>query len=452
MAKPRNGSEEDRVIREKEFKQRLSEINPNLDITGKYINALTPIEFKCNKCGEDKQVAHPQSLLRLTSKCARCDSERKLVVGQNDFATTHPQYAELFKNKEEAKSSTYGSSSKFNVICPICKYEKKMRLYDLTRKGFSCPKCGDKVSYPTRFMTNLLCMLKIEYDNEKIFDWSQNRRYDFMVGMNLIEMDGGFHKGSTYMTYEDCKKIDDLKDNLAIEHGYNMIRIECYNSEFEYIKNNIVSSQLYDILNLDGFDWIELERELINNNLVKTASEIFNKNVGIKNMSEMASIMNITTAKLSSLLRTATRVGMSNYSVKESKNGIYDVTRGIYTSKECICLDTGKIYKSCKEAEDEYHLKKDAVARVCRGDRLTCSGKRFDFINTTDEIQNKKKSMEENKSKPSYNMRKVLCLETGIIYESSAEASRFLGKQTQYITGLIKKNRKTKDGYTFKYI
>ena len=42
-----------------------------------------------------------------------------------------------------------------------------------------------------------------------------------MLNDTLIEMDGGFHKGSTYMSYEECKKIDDLKDKLAIENGYN---------------------------------------------------------------------------------------------------------------------------------------------------------------------------------------------------------------------------------------
>ena len=71
------------------------------------------------------------------------------------------------KNKEEAKTVTHGSATKFDIVCPICKHEKKMKLADLTRHGFSCPKCGDKISYPNRFMTNLLSMLNVEYDSEK---------------------------------------------------------------------------------------------------------------------------------------------------------------------------------------------------------------------------------------------------------------------------------------------
>lgn len=452
MSKPRNGSEADRIIREKEFKEKLYEINPNLEITGKYINAQTKIEFKCNRCGEEHQISNPQSLIKLMSKCARCDSKRKLAIGLTDFATTHPQYAELFKNKEEAKTATHGSAMKFDIICPICKYEKKMKLSDLTRHGFSCPKCGDKVSYPNRFMTNLLCMLNIEYDSEKIFNWSQNRRYDFVIGNNIIEMDGGFHKGSTYKSYEECKKIDDLKDKMAIENGYNIIRIECYKSEFDYIKNNVLKSELIKILELKDFDWIKLEKELINNNLVKLASDAFNKYKGIKNMSDIAESINMTTAKLCSLLKTANKIGMSDYDVKLSGSGFYTVDKNNPNKRKCICIETGKVYDSCVEAEREYNVPSDAVARVCRGERITVRNLHFDFLDTTQEIQDKKKIMEINKSKPSSNMKKVICVETGQTYKSASEASRQLGMNNGYINNIISKKRKAQNGYTFKYI
>lgn len=452
MSKYRNGSEEDRIIREKEFKEKLYKVNPNLEITGKYINAQTLIEFKCNNCGEEHQYSYPQSLLKLMSKCARCDSERKLVIGLNDFATTHPQYTELFKNKEEAKTSTHGSSLKFDIVCPICEHEKKMKLADLTRHGFSCPKCGDKISYPNRFMTNLLSMLNVEYDSEKIFDWSQNRRYDFMLDNNLIEMDGGFHKGGTYRSYEDCKDIDDLKDRLVIKNGYNIIRIECYKSEFEHIKKNILNSELVAILKLDNFDWIKLEKELINNNLVKIASEEFNKYKSIKNITEIAESIGMTTAKLCSLLKTATRVGMTDYNPKLAKSGVYTVDKHNPNKRECICIETGKIYDSCKEAELEHDTGRDAVARVCRGERITVKNLHFDFLNTTEEIQDKKKSMEINKAKASHNMKQVICVETNQTYESASEASRILGMNERYISTLMLRNKKTKEGYTFRYV
>ena len=41
-----------------------------------------------------------------------------------------------------------------------------------------------------------------------------------------------------------------------------IIRIECYKSEFEYIKNNILNSELSTILKLNDFDWIKLEKRI----------------------------------------------------------------------------------------------------------------------------------------------------------------------------------------------
>lgn len=452
MSKYRNGSEEDRIIREKEFKEKLYKINPNLEITGKYINAKNKIEFKCNNCGEKNQHAHPQSLLKLMSRCSRCDSERKIAVGYTDFATTHPQYLSLFKNQSDAKTTTYGSSKKFDMVCPICCNEKKMSPTHIRRRGFSCPKCGDGFSYPNRFMWNLLSQLKVEFDNEIAFDWSQNKRYDFIFGNNIIEMDGGFHKGSKFCSYEESKEIDDLKDKLAENNGYNIIRIECYNSDFEYIKKRVIDSNLCDIIDLTNVNWVELEIELITSNLVKIASETFNRCIGINSISEMAESLNITTAKLSSLLRTATRIGLSKYNVDDSKNGVYNPHKVEQSSKKCICLDTGKIYESCKEAELEYGTKNDAVARVCRGERVTVKNLHFDFLNTTEEIQDKKKSMEINKAKASHNMKQVMCVETNQTYESASEASRILGMNDKYISTLMLRNKKTKEGYTFKYV
>ena len=444
--------ESDKIKREEKFKQQLFEVNPSLEITGEYINMSTQIEFRCLKCGEDNQTAYPQSLIRMTRKCARCEGKRILIVGHNDYATTHPNHTLLLKNPEEAKTFTFSSKRMVKLRCPICGTEKTKRVVDVTKNAIACPKCGDGFSYPNKFMWNLLSQLKINFDSEVTFGWSQNKRYDFLLGNNLIEMDGAFHKGSKYKSYVEVKEIDELKDKLAIDNGYNIIRIECYQSDFEYIKNNILDSSLSQILELDKIDWIELEKELITNNLVKVASTIFNEYNGIKNISEMAKMINLTTAKFSNLLKTATRIGLTDYNAMDSRNGLYDVNRGVELGKECICLETGNIYSSCKEAEREYDFKKDSVGRVCRGERLTTNNLHFDFVETTEEIQNKKKSMQINKDKPSKNMKRVMCVETGIIYASASEASRQLGMGNAYVNGIISKGRKTPEGYTFKYV
>ena len=81
---------------------------------------------------------------------------------------------------------------------------------------------------------------------------------------------------------------------------------------------------------------------------------------------------------------------MTGYNPKLSSSGVYTVNKHNPNKKECICIETGKVYESCIEAEREYNIPFDAVARVCRGERVTVRNLHFDFLDTTEEIQDKK--------------------------------------------------------------
>lgn len=434
------------------YQKRLSEKNSYLEITSEYINAQTKIKFKCNKCGVDNQVANPNSLIRGDTHCGVCNSLRKLVVGYTDLYTTHPQYLPYFQNKEDAKTVTHGSLKQMDMNCPICGNKKKISPATLTLKGFSCPKCGDGISYPNRFMFNLLEQLNVDFDNEVKFKWSQNKRYDFIIDKTLIEMDGGFHNGSKFKSKEDAIKIDKLKDDLARDNGYDIIRIPCPNSRFDYIKTIVEKSKLSDILDLYKVDWIKLEKELINNNLVKRASEVFNKYKNIKSIDEMAKLLNMRTTKLCPLLKTSARIGLTDYDARLSIRGLYTPNKVALNKKKVVCLETNIIYDSCAEAEKELGFLKDSIGRVCRGERLTAKGFHFDFVETNDEIQFNKLKMELSNRKPAHSAKKILCIELNKIFESSVDASRFLGMGNGYVSNLMRKNGKTKEGYTFKYI
>ena len=53
-----------------------------------------------------------------------------------------------------------------------------------------------------------------------------------------------------------------------------------------------------------------------------------------------------------------------------------------YKYKQFLCLNDGKIYKSCQEAEKNYGLVKNTVSRVARGERKSIHG--FEFVYTKD--------------------------------------------------------------------
>ena len=90
----------------------------------------------------------------------------------------------------------------------------------MTRYGFSCLVCGDNISFPNKFIRNMLKMLNIPFVSEWKDSWTEGKRYDVKFekeGQNiLVEMDGGFHKRETqYKTLKTNQETDRLKDELA---------------------------------------------------------------------------------------------------------------------------------------------------------------------------------------------------------------------------------------------
>ena len=95
---------------------------------------------------------------------------------------------------------------------------------------------------------------------------------DFVIEQDklIIEMDGAFH-------FRDCvnnkcsldERIhsDNMKDNLSLINGYTTIRIKSDISDFDYIKNNIIS-RLNDIYNLNNINW-DIIKEYAQSNLVQ---------------------------------------------------------------------------------------------------------------------------------------------------------------------------------------
>lgn len=160
------------------------------------------------------------------------------------------------------------SGHRADLHCPLCGHKKQMRISDLYRYGFACPNCSDSYSYPSKFIRNLLMQLNIDFMQEVTrknegFEWVGDYRYDFYFEIEnrriFIEADGHFHYGDYFQTYEEVHNTDLIKDILACDHNIEVIRIDCKypnGHRFEYIKNNIINSELNSILNLDkSINW-----------------------------------------------------------------------------------------------------------------------------------------------------------------------------------------------------
>jgi hypothetical protein len=372
-----------------EFSEEVKILNPNIIIIGQYKTAIETIKVKCLKCtGEWEPIA---SSLSQGSGCPYCTNQ-KILIGFNDMWTTNPNLAKLLVNVEDGYGYTQKSNKRLDWKCPDCgEIIKNKKISDVNRSGLVCLKCSDGKSYPNKFMFNVLYQLKNlktieDFEAEKIFDWF---RYEFKGKLRKgfldfyfevnhkkygIEMDGGFHGKDNKMngqTKEESKFIDDEKDKLCRKHNIKIIRIDCEKSELEWIKNNIMLSELPNFLNFNesNIDWSQCHKYALSS-LVKVACEIWNS--GIKNTKEISNIIKISQGIIITYLKQGDKINLCNYDPKKSYkyrflNGYKSNTR-----KQVRCIETGKIYDSIVEAGIDMNCNKNHISSCCKGKRNTC--------------------------------------------------------------------------------
>lgn len=238
--------------------------------------------IKCSNCNSTFKVS--EANLERGDGCPIC-SNHQITVGINDLWSTRPDIAMMLKNKDEGYQLMQFSNVEVDLVCTMCgKDIGKHYIHNVSRFGVSCPYCGSATSYPNRLMSNLLLWLNEDYQSEVIFDWctfpnyfdsniKSFGRYDFVVENKklIIEMDGGFghgnepHPNSRY-TKEELIYRDNMKDELAKENGYKIIRIDCnYSSHnrLEYCSKKILASNLNNLYKLDDVDWYHINEMCI---------------------------------------------------------------------------------------------------------------------------------------------------------------------------------------------
>lgn len=280
-------------------------------------------ECKCNICGFIS--------IKMESDVERrgcpCCANQVIVVGINDIPSTAPWMIPYFQGGyDEAKKYSKQSNKKINPVCPNCGRVKKNKIsinniYHKRSIGCTCNYKGK--SYPERFMLSLLEQLGIEYIWQYNPTWLNGKRFDFCIKDQklIIETDG--HLGHGYYSFNkkgmdiSTKYIDEWKDQKAYEHGYNVIRIDCSKSTFEYIKEKICSSELKKYFDLSKIDFSKCEKQALSN-ICKDVCLYYerNKNLTCK---EISDIFGCGTYTITQYLKKGAEIGWCTYSVKEAK-------------------------------------------------------------------------------------------------------------------------------------
>lgn len=294
----------------------------------------------------------------------------KVVKGVNDIATTHPDHAKYFLNDEDKYKYSYGVKQCVDIICPICKCIRNVRIDIFTRTAFSCPACGDNGSYPNKFIHEFLRQLsqykQILFKPEKIFAWSKNinnttsrRSYDFYLSFPqaiIIEAHGAQHYDASFCsipgarTLKEERENDLFKYNLAISNGIlndNYVVLNCSKSNKEWIKCSVMNSVLPIKLGFveSDIDWEKCDRMATTSQVI-IAADLWNN--GMRNTRLIANELHLNSFTVEKYLHKAHDLGICDYDATLLKQ--------FGQQKPIACKENGMVFSSaqvCEEMSEE---------------------------------------------------------------------------------------------------
>lgn len=296
-------------------------------------------QIKCLKCGFDsgsyyKDGEYRDSYwirekdLKMINQCPCC-LNRVIIPGKNDVLTLYPDLKKYFCNLEEVNKLAPYSQKIVDVKCPDCGSIYQKSVYRVfINKGVPCG-CSDNISYPNKvayyLFNEMLKQNQIEHHEfEYCPDWSGRYRYDNYIVIKgvpyIVEMDGllGHGKIAYGKKKPDIsgKMRDDIKDELAKQHGITVIRIDCSFSDINYIKSSILSSKLSDILDFDAINWTEIDKKCVKN-IYKEICLYYDK-TNITTM-ELSKIFPVSSTTILRALKQGTKLGWCCYTTFDEK-------------------------------------------------------------------------------------------------------------------------------------
>ena len=319
--------------------------------------------------------------------------ERKLI-------TTNPWMLK-YVSEDILKEHTMASKLKVEVECDCCGNKSIISLGVLAKnKKLKCVYCNDKLSsFPEKMVMGLFKVLNIKFKKEVSrydFDWINKYKYDFYLeGYNVfIEVDGSIHKENNESkfygrrTYEEIKATDEQKNLLCELNGFKLIRLECFKSDFQYIKNSILNSELASIINLETVDWDEVLKYCETNFMLEMCK--FWKNC--KDMNIVAKEFNVCIETVRKYLKLGSKIwDWCNYSVESQIKALGDNLTlcnivgkskpiDVYKDGEYINSYQSALYLS-KVSEQELGIKllNSRISSVANGQRNHHHGYTFKY-------------------------------------------------------------------------
>lgn len=122
-----------RFLADEVFKKKIKELNPDIKVTGTYIDSNTKIEWACSVCGE-KQYSNPKILPGLSGICNKCKANIKKEYFYKEFSK--------LKVPPILLTSYQGITKKIKCKCSVCKHIWASLPDVILTYKYPCPKCA----------------------------------------------------------------------------------------------------------------------------------------------------------------------------------------------------------------------------------------------------------------------------------------------------------------------
>ncbi|MGG0667648.1 zinc-ribbon domain-containing protein [Lederbergia citrisecunda] len=296
---------------------------------------LTPHDVPCShskkvwwlgECGHWWEAVIYSRTSKGKHGCPYC-SRYSVRRGETDVWTTNPKLASMLANPEDGYKYMQNSNVRVDWKCLECKnIIKNKMINNVNSRGISCPKCSDGISFPEKFIYNLIKEANLQFEFDISREWSQGKRYDFFVRIGslevIIEVHGGQHyeergfrsKGGRSLKKE--QENDELKEKLARDNGvHRYIVIDARESTVEWMKNSILNSGILNIIDI-AVDFEKIGKQS-SNSLVKESCDLWNS--GKRNVSEIAELMNLSRKTICDYLKKGATIGWCDYCPEKAR-------------------------------------------------------------------------------------------------------------------------------------
>ena len=334
---------------------------------------------------------------------------------------------------EKIKSTIYAKSSeKFHFKCDKCGKvsDKCITLSQVVGSGYSCKYCSDGISLPEKFFISLLDSIKVSFKFQRLFRWSNNKRYDFYIPSHklIIEVHGIQHYEEsplTNRTLQEEQENDLIKHKLAVENGCRYLVIDCRKSTFDWLKNQCIQSLPNNLLDLSKVNWTSIW-EASQKSYVIEVWKLWDSG---KSISDIVKILKLCTTTVRRYLKAGEASDKCTYNSQEEKEKI---------KRKVICITTQEIYDSINAAAKENNLTLKSLHRCCNSKykRLgtTTSGEKLIWMYYDSFLKCSSKDIEILKNLEQPQKRTIVCTTTGKEFHSTQEAADYYGIQRRNIS------------------